>query len=513
MSARNRARPGRSVGVLASLCCVVAVSIAVSVGAVEQKPAPATVSLARVALVIGNAAYKGMPLDNPVNDAREMARTLKTLGFEVAELENAPQSAMVDAIRAFGEKLKATHGVGLFYFAGHGVQVHGHNYLIPTDSNMQHEDEVVYRAVDTEQVLQKMETAKNPLNIVVLDACRNNPFTRSLRGASSGLAPMEAPAGSIIAFATAPGAQAADGSGQHGVYTEQLLRYMTEPGLKAEDVFKRVRVAVRQQTAGQQSPWENTSLEGDFYFVAPDPGALHASVPAEESRRIELEFWQSVRAADKEPDYRAYLERYPEGQFAALARNRVGNQAATAGREGVNAHAANIDANRSNGRFSFSAAEERAAQENSPQQFPPAIPCAADPRGARIRIDIGEQHLHGHPGIPAGRVRDSLAQRLAVAGVVVADAGGAADYTLRGTITTQLGDNRYFAGRGRLVGEISMDGAFTLTRIAGGLVSNVIDHEESFVGSNPIPIYLDLVQLQADRVASRLYSDLCRANR
>src|SRR6266446_1900522 len=236
----------------------------------------------RTALVIGNSAYRQSPLVNPVNDAQAMAATLGSLGFAVTKIENASKGQMADAIRKFGDTIKLG-GVGLFYFAGHGVQVNGENFFIPVDDDIQDKSQVATKGVEVKLVLQAMNNAKNRLNVVILDACRNNPFAqnasralvptgnpddRTRSDSAGGLAPMEALVDTLVAFATAPESVAADGKGKNGVYTENLLRNITEPGLKIEDVFKRTRFAVRQETNGRQVPWENSSLQGDFYFAA-----------------------------------------------------------------------------------------------------------------------------------------------------------------------------------------------------------------------------------------------------
>ena len=175
----------------------------------------------RLALVIGNSDYKSSPLRNPVNDARAVASALAA-GARVrgdADEEAAP-ATMWRAIRVFGDRLRGAGSVGLFYYAGHGVQVRGRNFLIPVNADLQREDEVEFQAVDANAVLAKMDSAKNGLNLMILDACRNNPFARSFRSSSQGLAQMDAPSGTLIAFATAPGAIASDGvDGKNGVYT------------------------------------------------------------------------------------------------------------------------------------------------------------------------------------------------------------------------------------------------------------------------------------------------------
>ena len=218
----------------------------------------------RVALVIGNSAYAGSPLPNPVNDAADMARELEAAGFTVIRRDNAKLRDMHLALREFGDKLGKT-ATGLFYFAGNGVQVRGRNYLLPVDADIAREDEVAFSAVDLNAVMEKLDSARNPLNIVILDACRDNPFGKSLQASAKGLAQVDAPPGTIIAFSTAPGSTAADGGGRNGLYTGHLLAQMRKPA-PIEETFKAVRANVRRDSKGLQVPWESTSLEGDFAF-------------------------------------------------------------------------------------------------------------------------------------------------------------------------------------------------------------------------------------------------------
>jgi hypothetical protein len=199
-----------------------------------------------------------------------MAAMLRVLGFEVIEGENLSQREMEGDIRLFGSKIR-DGGVGLFYYAGHGIQINGINYLVPVGATITTEEEVKYESVDVGRVLAQMDGARNSLNIVILDACRNNPFARSFRSASQGLASIDAPRGTLIAYATAPGSTAKDGEGKNGTYTEELLRNIRLPGLSIEQVFKKVRVAVVGRTNGIQTPWESSSLVGDFYFSSATP--------------------------------------------------------------------------------------------------------------------------------------------------------------------------------------------------------------------------------------------------
>ncbi len=229
-----------------------------------------------IALVIGNAAYQTGRLRNPGNDAADMAGSLRQLGFEITLVRDANLRQMEDAIDQFIRRLRRG-GTGLFYFAGHGVQVAGENYLIPLGSRIDRPQDVRYEAVPAGRVLGAMEDAGNAVNIVILDACRNNPYAQGWRSANRGLAIVQGTRGSLIAYATAPGKVAADGEGRNGIYTKHLLQYMTAPGLLVERVFKKVRIAVMQETGGQQTPWVSTSITADFYFVPP-PSPPPASV-------------------------------------------------------------------------------------------------------------------------------------------------------------------------------------------------------------------------------------------
>lgn len=232
-----------------------------------------TVSGYRLALVIGNSSYASSPLKNPVHDAEIMEKGLKQCGFDVIKACDLSQKKMKRKVDEFGKKLKKNGGIGLFYYAGHGLQVKGRNYLVPVDAHIQSEEDVEYEAMDAGRVLAKMEAAGNTLNIVILDACRDNPFTRSYRSSSHGLAHMDAPAGTLIAYATSPGSVASDGLQGQGLFTGELVKYMAVPGLKIEDVFKKVRVNVGKATDKGQIPWESSSLVGDFYFTRPSASA------------------------------------------------------------------------------------------------------------------------------------------------------------------------------------------------------------------------------------------------
>ncbi len=239
-------------------------------GAPAQQGAAPPPKHPRLALVIGNAAYKDAPLRNPVNDAADVAKALEASGFKVIRRENAGLREMHLALREFGDSL-GRQSTGLFYFAGHGLQVRGRNYLLPVDSDVAREDEVAFSAIELGAVMEKLDSARNPVNIVILDACRNNPFGSRIQPSVKGLAQVDAPPGTLIAFSTAPGSTSADGAGRNGLYTQHLVREIDRPGLAIEEVFKATRAAVRADSRNAQIPWESTSLESDFRFRAAPP--------------------------------------------------------------------------------------------------------------------------------------------------------------------------------------------------------------------------------------------------
>ena len=239
----------------------------------------------RTALVFGNAAYSApdRPLKNPVSDARLMARTLRELGFDVRLREDADRRSMLQALRELEETLRKTKGVGLVYFAGHGVQVNGRNYIVPIGANLVRDVDAQKNAVDADDVLQRLRDTGAKLNILVLDACRNNPLLATSRsagtaGAKAGLAPMRPPEGALVAFATEAGRLASDGKeAGNGLYTRHLARWIKEPDLTLEQVFKRTREAVQLESKGEQIPTEYSVLTGADLYLAGNSAARVAS--------------------------------------------------------------------------------------------------------------------------------------------------------------------------------------------------------------------------------------------
>jgi caspase domain-containing protein len=279
----------------------------------------------RVALIIGNSAYDNpnLRLANPANDALAMQRALQSAGFETIVRLNAKRVDFYRAVDEFTSRIgRDPHAVGLFYYAGHGVQADGANYLIPVDADIQAEADLEANAFDANRILRAMRTAQNEMNIVILDACRNNPLPKT-RGMGRGLARMDAPSGTFIAYAAAPGQTAQDGAtGTNGVFTGELIKAIAEPGVPLEQMFKRVIAGVKADTHGSQEPWSEASIQGDFFFHRGIATTASAS-PGIDPRQIELAFWESIKDSKDPADFAAYLKQYPQGDFAGIAANRL----------------------------------------------------------------------------------------------------------------------------------------------------------------------------------------------
>jgi len=297
-----------------------------SEGAVKLLRAP------KLALVVGNAAYRVVPaLRNPGNDSRAIAKALGEAGFEVTLVQDATRAAMHEAIEAYARALAASKGVGLFYFAGHGLQLEWRNYLLPVDARIAGAGDVAAQCVDLSGLLGGVRRAANPMNVIILDACRDNPFAGEARVQQKGLSQMDAPTGTLLAYATAPGNTADDGVGANGLYTENLLREMRVREAKIEDVFKRVRLGVRRASGGRQVPWESTSLEEDFYFIPPEQLRKLSADEEEREFREELTVFEKLKEAKDPASVEQYLRRYPSGRFAELAQLQLDRMLAAQG--------------------------------------------------------------------------------------------------------------------------------------------------------------------------------------
>jgi uncharacterized caspase-like protein len=278
----------------------------------------------RVALVIGNSAYKNSPLKNPTNDAKDMAAKLRTLGFEVIERSNITTRQIGGTLRELRSRL-TPGGVALVFYAGHGLQIKGENYLPAVDAEIATEEDVPNQSIAVRQIIDVLDDTKTRLNLVFLDACRNNPYARSFRSTGAGLAKVSAPSGTLISFATRPGGVAVDGVGGNGLYTSQLLKQMDEVGQPIEQVLKRVVSGVRAASKGHQEPWMEGSIEGDFYFrpaiqvatIAPDSVAIADPVANDRA------FWNSVKDSKNAEELKAYLDKFPNGLFVRLAEARL----------------------------------------------------------------------------------------------------------------------------------------------------------------------------------------------
>ena len=293
-------------------------------GASAQSPSTLN-ALPRLALVIGNGKYIEAPLKNPGNDARGIGGELQKLGFHVNLKLDAGKNEMIEAIRAFGAELGRKKGIGMFYYAGHGAQLAWKNYLIPVDAAIEKVEDMQAKTVELNSVLDGFINAQNPMNVIILDACRDNPFGNRAQTQQKGLSQFDAPPGSLLAYATSPGHTAADGDGANGLYTENLLRELKVPETRIEDVFKRVRLNVRKKSAGRQIPWESTSLEDDFYFLPPGQAKTLSEQELDRLFSEELAIWEGVKDAKESAKLEEFLRRFPSGSFSELAQLQLDN--------------------------------------------------------------------------------------------------------------------------------------------------------------------------------------------
>ncbi len=287
----------------------------------------------RVALVIGNSDYATLQrLKNPVSDAALIQSTLKKLDFDVIFVTNSTQESLRRSIRDFSDRVAAPGGatIALFYYAGHGIQLDGTNYIIPVDARIQKARDVVIDGIPLGHVLSSLEDAHNGTNLVILDACRDNPFPTSMRGFSRGLAQINAPNGSLIAYATAPGQASEDGDGNNSPYSRALAEQLAKPGLAIEQVFKNVRIAVSEATRGRQVPWEEQSLVRDVLLAG--AASETASVKSEASTPPNLavndatlgrrDYFKAMEANTIEA-YDQFIRQHPASQEAKEALNVI----------------------------------------------------------------------------------------------------------------------------------------------------------------------------------------------
>lgn len=460
------------------------------------------------ALLIGNSNYAIGQLDNPANDAQDFANVLRAIGFDTSVKTNQNSEQMKSAIRDFGEKLKSNDGIGLFFFAGHGVQVNGENYLLPVAFPFRNEAEVEKVAVPANMVLRYMEDAKNRVNVVVLDACRNNPFIKLRSLKTRGLAPMDAPSGSLVAFSTAPGTEASDGSGRNGLYTKHLMANVKIPGLTVEQVFKRTREGVEkesQQDLGRtQSPREESSLKGgDMYFVAPT--AKNATGASAE--QIELAYWNSIANSSNSADFESYLAQYPQGKFAELAKNRVlaakGQKVASrsdARTLSDDTQPATRIATAKPGRvfsgaggFSFSDDAEAPVQA---AEFV-SISCRDFIKDKRVKLQLADDGNQG------AALRQAIAERLQSIGLRPTTAG-AVDLVLNGNIEFEASSNR-------LVGldQVDMQADLTLQNPAGKTLASASASGGAYAGSSKKRAARGVWDEKSGEIVGKLFKEYC----
>ncbi|MEK6664655.1 MAG: caspase family protein [Pseudomonadota bacterium] len=285
--------------------------------------ATATADPSRLALIFGNSAYRDAPLTNPGNDARAMSSLLNQAGFTVDSHLDATRTGMIAAIEKFGAAIQRPETKQVvFYYAGHGVQLDWRNYLLPVDAVVEKADQLKQRCVDLGLLLGQLGKAKDKTFIIILDACRNNPFGRVYKPQRRGLSQFDAPVGSLLAYATSPGNVASDGTGKNGLYTENLIRELSQRNTRIEDALKRVRLNVRLSSYGEQIPWETTSLESDVFLFSDGQKKL-TDEEIEKQLQADLDAWANVKNSRNIDDWVAYLRNFPNGRFAEIGQVRL----------------------------------------------------------------------------------------------------------------------------------------------------------------------------------------------
>lgn len=274
----------------------------------------------KLALVIGNSAYSGLlsKLQNPANDATDVKEALEKTGFEVIFLKDATQSQMDEKLREFSDKLKKS-AIGLFYFAGHGLEVENKNYLVPVGADVSDKFKVKYKTIAVDEIVTRMNNSGTRLNMLVLDACRNDPFSRG----GGGLAPVVTAKGTLIAYATSPGSVAADNANErNGLYTKYFLKALKQKNVNQRDFFHNVRVGVYNESGGLQTPYLNNGTIGDFYFyVEKDNSKL--SYKTDSNISPDEILWREIESSRDYVDFEFFIDTYPESQYASIAKFKI----------------------------------------------------------------------------------------------------------------------------------------------------------------------------------------------
>ena len=281
----------------------------------------------RVALLIGNSDYKFVsPLANPANDVRLLATAFRSLDFEVIERRDVGYIGLKKAIRDFTAKLNdyGADTVGFVFYAGHGLQVDGINYLVPVDAEIEKQADVALYSIDTGALMQGLINVGNSLNVIVLDSCRNNPYKSGTRGFAKGLARMDAPKGSLIAYSTSPGNVAEDGTAGNSPFTSALAEEIRKPGTSIEAVMKRVRQRVFGSTEGRQLPWSSSSIIGEFCPAGCAAGAAPASASSSsETKDPAHRAWLTIKDSKNRRILRSFAKKYPNSLYAEFARIKM----------------------------------------------------------------------------------------------------------------------------------------------------------------------------------------------
>lgn len=318
----------------------------------------------RLALVVGNAAYSSSPLVNPTNDARAMSELLKRAGFQVDLHTDTSRTDLVQAIARFGQAVRDPKvRFAVFYYAGHGFQQDWRNYLVPVDAKVRVSADVPKQTVDVSELLRTLNESRGRSYLVILDACRDDPFAGGYRPPAKGLSQFDAPSGSLLAYATAPGRLAFDGEGQNGLYTKHLVRELATPDATLEEAFKRVRLNVRMESGGKQIPWESTSLEENVSLFPNKRGKL-SDTELERMLDQELAAWSRVRSSNSIPGLVEFLRAYPSGNTSELAQARLNRLLAEAAErdDGARRAAARKQAEEAEALRAKAEAEERERQ-------------------------------------------------------------------------------------------------------------------------------------------------------
>jgi formylglycine-generating enzyme required for sulfatase activity len=279
----------------------------------------------RVALVIGNSNYQAASLRNPVNDAHDIAVRLRELGFDVLERKNLTTRQISGVLYDFKNRL-TPGAVALVFYAGHGLQIKGENYFPAVDADITSEDDVPNQSLSLKQILATLDSAKTRLNLLFLDACRNNPYASNVRSTIKGLARVSAPSGTLISYATKPGSVAADGDERNGLYTSKLLVKM-QGNLPIELALKQVVAEVRKDSSGKQEPWMEGSIDGEFCFSGcsnTNPPAISVPVlPTRTAEQIEDEYWGSIQDSHDVYSFEQYRQLYPKGRYLNIANLKI----------------------------------------------------------------------------------------------------------------------------------------------------------------------------------------------